>query len=234
MRATRRLFYLTVSAAALVTAFAALAEPQIGNVVQKQYNGATGARQAAASAEDLVYTHDVFAMEKVTTPEGGSTVMRFRDQTQLQIGANSTVVLDRFVYDPNAGAASGSITLAKGILRYVSGSGNDQGVQLTTPTTTLSIRGTKFVVYVADDGSTALSVLEGSVDAKPCGGGDVVHMKAGQDVKVSPSCSVTFALISMPDDPAVGGDYDVGGPGGPGKGGGSDSPKGHGGGEGDD
>jgi hypothetical protein len=194
----------------LIFGTAALAEPQIGAVVQKQFDGATGTRASATSSEELPYAQDVFSGEKVLTPEGGSTVLRFRDQTQLQVGANSSVVLDRFVYDPNAQAVNGSITLAKGIFRYVSGSAaNDQGVQFTTPTATLSIRGTKFVVYVAGDGSTTVSVLDGAVDVKPCGGGDTVHTKAGQGVKVWPSCATSLALISMPSDPAVDGDYDV-------------------------
>jgi len=210
MRIFWRLFRSGVPVAFLFAATGALADTQIGHVIQKEFNGATGVRPSAASADDLVYTREVVAGEKVTTPAGGSTVMRFRDQTQLQIGANSTVVLDRFVYDPNSQADSGSISLAKGLFRYVGGQGKDTGVQLSTPTTTLTIRGTKFLVYVKDDGTTTVAVLEGAVDVKPCGNGDVAHANAGQAYQITTSCAVTpVPTSSIPSDPAIESDATV-------------------------
>lgn len=212
MHCTWRILGLGVSVAALVAGLSsALADSEIGNVVQKQFNGATGTRTSSTSFEDLVFTHEVYGGEKVTTPAQGSTVMRFRDQTQLQIGANSAVILDRFVYDPGSNSANGSIKFAKGIFRYIGGQAKDeQSIQLSTPTTTLTIRGTKFLVFVDNDGTTTVGVIEGAVDVKPCGGSDVAHPKAGQAVKVTPSCSVLqVALTSLPSDPATDGDYSV-------------------------
>ena len=143
MRSGWRILGLGVAAAALLAGLPALADPEIGNVIQKQFTGATGTRTASTSFEDLVFTHEVYGGEKVATPAQGSTVMRFRDQTQLQIGANSTVILDRFVYDPGSNSANGSIKFAKGIFRYIGGQAKDeQSIQLSTPTTTLTIRST--------------------------------------------------------------------------------------------
>jgi len=232
MRRSWRLFALGVPATALLAAMGALAEPQIGHVVQRQFNGATGARQAATSVDNLVYTQDVFAGEKVITPAGGSTVVRFRDQTQLQVGANSTVVLDRFVYDPSSQSDSGSINLAKGLFRYIGGQASDAaGVKLSTPTTTLTIRGTKFMVWVKDDGTTTVGVLEGAVDVKPCGNGDIAHANAGQAYQVTSSCTATpVPMSSVPTDPATAGDASVdNGAGGANGGDGSSNPGGGGG-----
>jgi ferric-dicitrate binding protein FerR (iron transport regulator) len=210
MRMFWRLSRLGVPVAFLFAATGALAETQIGHVIQKEFNGATGVKPSAASADELVYTREVVAGEKVTTPAGGSTVMRFHDQTQLQIGANSTVVLDRFVYDPGSQADSGSITLAKGLFRYIGGQGKDTGVQLSTPTTTLTIRGTKFLAYVKDDGTTTVAVIEGAVDVKPCGNGDVAHANAGQAYQVTHSCAVgPVPTSSIPSDPAITSDATV-------------------------
>jgi hypothetical protein len=36
-------------------------------------------------------------------------VIRFADKTQIQLGANSTIVLDKFVYDPSSGTADAAI-----------------------------------------------------------------------------------------------------------------------------
>src|SRR5258706_7101279 len=91
---------LVISVACAIGSGASMAEPLIGSVVLKDFKGATGTR-VEASAEPLYFGHEVYSQETVSTPANGATVMRFHDQTQLQIGANSTVVLDRFVYDPN-------------------------------------------------------------------------------------------------------------------------------------
>lgn len=210
MRFFSRLLRSGISATVLFASLGALAETQIGHVIQRNFNGATGTR-SSGGADDLVYTREIFAGEKVTTPAGGSTVMRFRDQTQLQIGANSTVVLDRFVYDPGSQTDSGNISLAKGLFRYIGGQANDAaGVQLSTPTTTLTIRGTKFLVWVKDDGTTTVAVLEGSVDIKPCGNGDVAHAASGQAFQVTSSCIPSPVPVSViPSDPAITSDASV-------------------------
>src|SRR5579859_465791 len=147
MREYRGLGWLCLVLALQISGAAASKEPQIGVVIQRDFNGAAGKRVRLPLAEDLPYSREVFAGEKVNTPGNGSTVLRFRDQTQLQVGANSSLVLDHFIYDPNAQAMDGSITLVKGIFRYVNRSAaNDQSVKFATPTTTLSLRGTTFVV----------------------------------------------------------------------------------------
>ena len=212
-----------------------VAEPLIGTVVQKSYNGAQGTR-VQATAEDLHVGHEVYTQETITTPANGSTVMRFHDQTQLQIGANSSVVLDKFVYDPNVDSADASIKFTKGIFRYIAGQAkSEENVKLTTPTTTLTIRGTKFIVQVADDGSTIVSVIEGVVDIQPCGPAKPTRATSGKTYHVSPTCEVTQTAL-VPTDPATEADYtpgeDTGGLVGPGSPGGGAPPGGGGGGGG--
>src|SRR5271168_1714482 len=90
-------YWLSVLPVLTTLSTTALADPQIGSVVQREFTGAVGTRAASQSVEELTYTHDVFAGEKVNTADGASTVLRFSDQTQLQVGANSSLVLDSFV-----------------------------------------------------------------------------------------------------------------------------------------
>jgi hypothetical protein len=130
--------------------------------------------------------------------------MRFHDQTQLQIGANSTVVLDKFVYDPNAESADASIKFTKGVFRYIAGQAKtEENVRLSTPTTTLTIRGTKFIVQVDADGGTSVSVLEGKVDVQPCGPAKPAHAESGQTYHVSPACDVTLVAVSVVSSQSV-------------------------------
>src|SRR5215831_18245123 len=72
----------------------AAADQRIGAVVQRHYNGATGVLPTAGS-RDLLFDYDVFAGETVKTPPDGSTVIRFQDKTQIQVGGNSSLVIDR-------------------------------------------------------------------------------------------------------------------------------------------
>jgi len=198
-----------VAVALLTFASTALAEPRIGGVVQQQFKGATGSRVGGAF-EQLYFNRDVFAGETVRTPHDGSTVLQFADQTQLQVGQGSSVVLDRFVYDPNTGLGDEAISFSQGIFRFISGRTKNEGsTGLTTPTATLTIRGTKLIIYVANDGSTTVAIIEGAIDVAPCGGGAAVHGTAGQTIQVTAACNGArqVSIDSLPKDPAVESDY---------------------------
>lgn len=211
-----RLFRFLALSAALVLAISAArayaAQDQIGGVSQRDYKGATGAATGGA-ASPLYFANDVYSGETVQTPEAGSTVLTFRDSTQLSVGANSTVVLDHFVYDPGSRTGDASINFTKGIFRFVTGDiENKSNVKLTTPTTSLTIRGTDFKVVVNSDGTT-VQVNKGAVEIKPCGGtAETRLVTPGQAANVSPSCSVsTVTLSSVPGDPATDGGGENGG-----------------------
>jgi ferric-dicitrate binding protein FerR (iron transport regulator) len=185
---------------------AAQGDSKIGGVSQHEYKGATGAVSGGA-ASGLYFASDVYSGETVHTPEAGSTVLTFGDTTQLSIGANSTVVLDHFVYDPGSRTGDASINFTKGIFRFVTGDiQNKSNVKLTTPTTSLTIRGTDFKVVVNDAG-TIVEVTKGAVEIKPCGGtAETRLVTPGQAASVSPSCSVSSVPISsVPTDPGTDG-----------------------------
>jgi len=100
-----------IAAAFTLISSGALADTHIGNVVQPDFTGATGTRNvASASLEELHFNRDVFAGETVKTPADGSTVIKFQDLTQIQVGHNSTIVLDSFVYDPQTATATGLVS----------------------------------------------------------------------------------------------------------------------------
>ena len=146
MRAICRLAPCCGAALALAAATSAFADQQIGAVVQRHFNGATGLRVTASGQEDLYFNRDVFAGETVTTPAAASTVIRFQDETQIQLGAGSSLVIDKFVYDPGSGTGDAAIRFSTGIFRFITGNiKNKSAVKLSTPTTALTIRGTKFI-----------------------------------------------------------------------------------------
>ncbi len=207
-----RLPPICAALALIMCAASAHADSKIGGVSQRDYRGATGA-PTGGSASALYFANDVFSGETVSTPEAGSTELTFADSTTLRIGANSTVVLDNFVYDPGSRTGDASINFTKGIFRFVTGDiKNKSNVKLTTPTTSLTIRGTDFKVVVGA-GGTIVQVLKGAVEIKPCGGtAETRLVTPGEAAQVSPSCGVSsVALSNVPSDPATDGGGETGG-----------------------
>jgi hypothetical protein len=179
-------------------------EAQVGTVFQREFWGAEGVH-ASGPREKLYYDTDVYASETVETGNGGGTALRFLDGTTLQVGGNSSVVLDKFVYDPSAGTGEAAITFGKGIFRFVSGAmENEEAMALKTPTATMTIRGTSFILYVAADGSSELIMIDGIVDVLPCGG-EPATGEDGDVVLVDASCTgaVVGAARTAPRDPFV-------------------------------
>ncbi|OZA84638.1 MAG: hypothetical protein B7X56_06820 [Burkholderiales bacterium 34-67-9] len=74
-----------------------------------------------------------------------------RDETVMSFGPNTELTVDEFVYAPAQRDGRLSTRLARGTLNYVSGAIARQrpdNVQVRTPTGTIGIRGTHFVVEV--------------------------------------------------------------------------------------
>ena len=90
----------------------------------------------------LVVGADIVLKETVRTSAVGSSHILFPDQSSLNIGPNSELVIDEYVYDPNANTGRMSATAFKGVLRYVGGQiSHKTGVTITTPSGYLGIRG---------------------------------------------------------------------------------------------
>lgn len=105
----------------------------------------------------------VFFRELIQASSGGETKLEFLDKTNLTVGSGSTVTLDRFVYDPNAGRARQfTLSMTKGAFRFVTGVSEEQAYELKTPTSTMGVRGTNVLVVVGS-GFTSMRVDEGTV-----------------------------------------------------------------------
>jgi len=80
--------------------------------------------------------------ERVQTTAEGTVQLLFIDKTTLDIGPNSNLVIDNFVYDPSAGTGKIATSLTKGALRFVGGQLSHQGAAtVSTPVATIGIRG---------------------------------------------------------------------------------------------
>ena len=102
---------------------------------------ATGTQPGAGTRTLTIGTNVVYK-EKVVTSSQGSTQIMFPDQSTLNVGRNSSIVIDEFVYDPAAGTGKMVASVSKGVLRFVGGQiSHTAGVTVNTPVGTLGIRG---------------------------------------------------------------------------------------------
>ena len=200
----RRLLAIAAASLTVIATAEARAEVQIGAVHQPEYKGAVG-QLATGSKHQLFYSEPVYAEETVVTDAQASTALQFLDHTQLRVGTNSKVKLDKFIYDPGTGTGEALLNFGTGAFRYVSGSlGKSHNIQLATPTAVLSIRGTELVISVAPDGTTQVAVFDGEIEVTPCGGESAVA-RTGETATITSKCtgvSVTLGL-TVPEDPTL-------------------------------
>jgi hypothetical protein len=98
----------------------------------------------AASVGALLESGDV-----LRTGADGAVGVTMRDNTLLSAGPNSTLVLDRFEFDPTTSAGRLDAKLQRGTLAVVSGriaKQSPQAMTVRTPSAVLGVRGTEFVV----------------------------------------------------------------------------------------
>lgn len=78
----------------------------------------------------------------------------FKDNTVMSFGPDTELTVDEYVYAPNKGKLKLGASLAKGTLAYLSGAIakiKPDAVSIKTPTGTIGVRGTHFVVKVEAD-----------------------------------------------------------------------------------
>jgi hypothetical protein len=85
-----------------------------------------------------------------TGPDGSIGVV-FKDDTLLSLGPESVLVIDEFVFAPKQGKFSIVLRMLKGTAGYLSGLISKlapESAHFETPTASIGIRGTRFVVRV--------------------------------------------------------------------------------------
>jgi hypothetical protein len=83
----------------------------------------------------------VYSKETVRTGQAGQVDLQFKDNSNLKVGANSSVHLDKFVYDPNKSTGEVAIQATRGSFRFMTGSLGSETYKIKTPYGTLGVRG---------------------------------------------------------------------------------------------
>jgi hypothetical protein len=140
-----------IAAGALITP-AGFAQQRVG--VNSAVNPAAMGIPPGGFPRRLVLGQEIVYNERITTEARGQTQVLFVDESTLSIGPNANMVIDQFVYDPNAGTGKLAASLTRGVFRFVGGklSKHEDAVTIRTPTATIGIRGGVMLVDQSADG----------------------------------------------------------------------------------
>lgn len=122
---------------------------------------------------------------QVTTGPDGHFQVLLIDDTVFTLGANSDMVLDEFVYDPNTSVGKVTAEVIKGALRFVTGKvarANPENMNVKLSAGVIGPRGTDVEAKVSPDGSGYIKVFSGQVEITEKKNGDLLLVNAGQMV----------------------------------------------------
>ncbi|MBF0193555.1 MAG: FecR domain-containing protein [Magnetococcales bacterium] len=147
----------------------------------------------ADDKKQLEANEKIFAGEVITTGKNSSVVLKFRDGSTFNIGADAKVTLDEFVFNPLESVTNNTISVGAGAFSYTSGfSVKTPKTLIRVPTVSIGVRGT---------------VVEGIVTAKnpdfidiPVGEAQAVNSGGKQEITTGQSLAVLDEK-SRPMDP---------------------------------
>ena len=204
---TRRVIARVLGCALALSPFSseiALADQEIGNtqVVVNDVRGVIGTQEPAVLHAGI----DVFQNEVVRTGERSASRVKFQDNTDLSVGPSSEVTLDHFVFDPDPTKSQVALSIAKGVARFTTGSLPKSAYRISTPTATIGVRGTVLTIMVALDGTTTVTVEDGS--ALITSHGETVTVDAGMTTTVAPGLAPSTPGAAPPAAPPPVGEMD--------------------------
>jgi hypothetical protein len=138
-----------------MAAAAALADDAAG--VVKTVKGAVQIERSGASSGAVIGS-EVYSSDRIVTGPQSSVGITLRDTTQLSAGADTVLDLNKFAFNTTTHDGVLDASVKRGSLAVISGKlakANPDAVRFSTPTTTLGVRGTEFIIEVGDKGEGA-------------------------------------------------------------------------------
>lgn len=164
-----RLLVLFISLLLTTNSFA---NAQIGTVTDLEGSG------VIERGKDVVGDSVGTSLESmdVAKTKQGKMRLDFIDDTRVDVIDNSILVIDDFVYDPSSGTGKLDMRAALGTVRYASGQiakNSRQNVRVRTPSATISVRGTDFIMVVDEIGGSMVTLLPSCDAAGFCVTGEI-------------------------------------------------------------
>jgi hypothetical protein len=180
-----------------------------GGAAQAQVVGSVGAVSPLSvgtppgeKTRSLILGSRVIANERIETSGEGTTNILFLDRTSLFVGRNSTLIIDKYVYDPDSGRGVLTATMVRGVMRFIGGQiSHTSGVRILTPVATIGVRGGMMTVSVGPGGTTVMShyghidVGNGRSHQSLLRSGFTVHV-AGRNESIAPPVQTSLLALN--------------------------------------
>ena len=158
---------LVVAASLIVcSAVAATAADNIG-VTAAVTNKVTGTFEG--KERSLGIGSGVFQDDTIDTWKESTTQLLFLDETALTMGPDSSMVLDKFVLDPDSNTSDFVLSTTKGAFRFITGSVDPSSYLIKTPIATMGVRGT-IIEWRVNKNNVLLKLVYGAADICNTGG----------------------------------------------------------------
>jgi hypothetical protein len=170
---------LWVSGICLLADFAsapAFAQARVGEaaVIKNQVHRVTGSAASQISVGDSVLRDEV-----VRTGLDSAARLVMADSTNLSLGPNATITLDRTVFNDEHSYHDIAIRLTTGAFRFVTGHSEKAAYKITTSLATIGVRGT-ILDLLSLRGKTIVVLQEGASRVCTLGGQCVELTEPGQ------------------------------------------------------
>lgn len=133
-------------------------------VVNRENTEIAGEQGVGLEMQDAIRTGD------------GRMQLQFEDDTRVDVTEHSRMVIDEFIYDPNSGTGSLGMRATLGAVRYASGQiakNSRANVNIRTPSATIGVRGTDFIMIVDEIGGSMITLLPSCNTAGLCVVGEI-------------------------------------------------------------
>jgi hypothetical protein len=188
--------FLTILVCLVVTfSTCAAAAAAVGTVTKVAKHAQIGSTRAVVGTP-------VNMNDEIRTGPGARLQITFRDETELTLGENARVVVDRYVFNPDTSTGVLALNASQGAIRFATGKlskMSNKDITVTTPSAALAVRGTVFWAGFVDlQYGVLLLSKTGKVDVSNAGETATLS-QAGYGVDIRPSLKDGFG----PGDPYV-------------------------------
>jgi hypothetical protein len=150
---------LLLSTTPLYANIGQVAESQGGSTIKRDKENFVGEVGLGLEMNDSVVTTN------------GKLRLDFVDDTRVDVTENSRMIIDEFIYDPATQTGALNMRATLGAVRYASGQiakNSRQRVNIRTPSATINVRGTDFMMIVDEIGGSMITLLPSCDNTGDC------------------------------------------------------------------
>lgn len=171
----------------------------IGNIIEHKGSSSIEREKGNVIAVSESSIPEIQINDTAETADG-RMLIQFLDEAKLSLTENTRVYIDKVYYDPDPAKSKMVMRMALGTARFASGRlgmVNKNNIDITTPTATISVRGTDFTTTI-DELGRSLIVLLPDENGQPSGEIDVSNNGGTVTLNEAYATTMVSSLDTIP------------------------------------